>query len=203
VPGDLVILETGNYIPADLRLFETINLRIDESALTGESLPAQKDSSVVLRQDVPLGDRRNTAFMGTVVTYGRGKGIVVSTGMQTQIGRIAHMLQAVEDEKTPLQRQLDELGKTFGMAAIAICAIVFLVGWLRGNDPLEMFKIAVGLAIAAVPEGLPTVVTLSLALGMHEMASRHALIRRLASVETLGSATVICTDKTGTRPRTR
>jgi Ca2+-transporting ATPase len=201
VPGDLVILETGNYVPADLRLFETINLQIDESALTGESTPAQKDSSVRLRPDVPLGDQKNTAFMGTVVTYGRGKGIVVSTGMQTQIGSIAHMLQSVEDEKTPLQRQLDELGKTLGMAAIAICAIVFLAGWLRGNDPLEMFKIAVGLAIAAVPEGLPTVVTLSLALGMREMASRHALIRRLASVETLGSATVICTDKTGTLTR--
>ncbi|HSL43813.1 MAG TPA: cation-translocating P-type ATPase [Anaerolineales bacterium] len=198
VPGDLVLLETGYYVPADLRLFQTINLRIDESALTGESLPAQKDSSVRLRQDVPLGDRRNSAFMGTIVAYGRGKGIIVSTGMQTQIGKIAHMLQAVEEEKTPLQRQLDELGKTLGMAAIAICAVVFLVGWLRGNDPLEMFKIAVGLSIAAVPEGLPTVVTLSLALGMREMANRHALIRRLASVETLGSATVICTDKTGT-----
>lgn len=198
VPGDVVILETGNYVPADLRLFETMNLRIDESALTGESVPAQKDSSVRLQQDIPLGDQKNTAFMGTVVTYGRGKGIIVSTGMQTQIGSIAHMLQSVEDEKTPLQRQLDELGKTLGMAAIAICAIVFLTGWLRGNDPLEMFKIAVSLAIAAVPEGLPTVVTLSLALGMREMASRHALIRRLSSVETLGSATVICTDKTGT-----
>jgi Ca2+-transporting ATPase len=201
VPGDVVILETGNYVPADLRLFETINLRIDESALTGESVPAQKDSSVRLRPDAPLGDQKNTAFMGTVVTYGRGKGIIVSTGMQTQIGSIAHMLQSVEDEKTPLQRQLDELGKTLGMAAIAICAIVFLAGWLRGNDPLEMFKIAVSLAIAAVPEGLPTVVTLSLALGMREMASRHALIRRLSSVETLGSATVICTDKTGTLTR--
>ena len=198
VPGDLVILETGNYVPADLRLFETINLQIDESALTGESLPAQKESSVRLPQDVPLGDRKNSAYMGTVVTYGRGKGIVISTGMQTQIGMIAHMLQTVEDEKTPLQRQLDELGGTLGAAAIAICAIVFLTGWLRGNDPLEMFKIAVSLAIAAVPEGLPTVVTLSLALGMREMASRHALIRRLASVETLGSTTVICTDKTGT-----
>jgi Ca2+-transporting ATPase len=198
VPGDLVILETGNYVPADLRLIETINLQLDESALTGESIPAQKDSSVRLQQDAPLGDRKNTAFMGTVVTYGRGKGIVVSTGMQTQIGKIAHMLQGVEEDKTPLQRQLDELGKTLGMAAIAICAIVFLVGWLRGNDPLEMFMIAVGLAIAAVPEGLPTVVTISLALGMREMANRHALIRRLASVETLGSATVICTDKTGT-----
>jgi Ca2+-transporting ATPase len=198
VPGDLVILETGNYVPADIRLLETINLRIDESALTGESVPVQKDSSVRLGQEVPLVDRQNAAFMGTVINYGRGKGVVVSTGMQNQIGRIAHMLQSVKDEKTPLQRQLDELGKTLGMAAIAICAIVFLVGWLRGNDPLETFMIAVSLAIAAVPEGLPTVVTLSLALGMRELFSRHALIRRLSSVETLGSTTVICTDKTGT-----
>lgn len=198
VPGDLVLLEIGNYVPADIRLIETINLRIDESALTGESIPVEKVNSVRLRQDVPLGDRKNTAFMGTVVNYGRGKGIVVSTGMQTQIGMIAHMLQSVEDEKTPLQRQLNELGKTLGIATIAICAIVFLVGWLRGNDALEMFMIAVSLAVAAVPEGLPSVVTISLVLGMREMVNRHVLIRRLSSVETLGSATVICTDKTGT-----
>jgi P-type Ca2+ transporter type 2C len=198
VPGDLVLLEAGNFVPADIRLFETVNLRIDESPLTGESVPAQKDASVRLRQDVPLGDQKNTAFMGTVVNYGRGKGLVVSTGMHTQIGMIAKMLQAVDREQTPLQRKLDQLGKTLGTAAIVICVMVFLVGWLRGHAPLEMFMIAVGLAIAAVPEGLPTVVTISLALGMREMVNRHALIRRLSSVETLGSATVICTDKTGT-----
>jgi Ca2+-transporting ATPase len=185
-------------VPADIRLTETINLRIDESALTGESNPVEKDSSVRLRQDVPLGDRKNTAFMGTVVSYGRGKGFIVSTGMQTQIGMIAHTLQSVENEKTPLQRQLDDLSKALGIAAIVICGIVFLVGWLRGNDALEMFMIAVSLAVAAVPEGLPSVVTISLALGMREMVNRHVLIRRLSSVETLGSATVICTDKTGT-----
>ena len=198
VPGDLVILEAGNYIPADVRLMEAINLRIEEAALTGESVPVQKDASLRLEQDIPLGDRKNTAFMGTLVNYGRGKGIVVSTGMYTQIGLIAEMLSSVEQEPTPLQRRLDQLGKTLGIAALAICGMVFVLGWARGYEPLEMFMIAVGLAIAAVPEGLPAVVTISLALGMREMIKRHALIRRLSSVETLGSATVICSDKTGT-----
>jgi P-type Ca2+ transporter type 2C len=198
VPGDVVLLEAGNYIPADVRLLEAINLRIEEAALTGESVPVQKDASLRLEQDIPLGDRKNTAFMGTLVNYGRGKGIVVSTGMYTQIGLIAEMLQSVEQEPTPLQRRLDQLGKTLGIAALTICGLVFLLGWARGYEPLEMFMIAVGLAIAAVPEGLPAVVTISLALGMREMIKRHALIRRLSSVETLGSATVICSDKTGT-----
>jgi Ca2+-transporting ATPase len=198
VPGDIVFLEAGNYVPADLRLIDAVNLRIDEAALTGESVPAKKDARTVLQADVPLGDRENTAFMGTVVTYGRGKGIVVSTGMHTQIGLIAEMLQAVEQEQTPLQRRLDQLGKVLGWAALAVCAIVFAIGWMRGTPPLEMFIIAVSLAIAAVPEGLPAVVTISLALGMREMIQRNALIRRLSSVETLGSATVICSDKTGT-----
>jgi P-type Ca2+ transporter type 2C len=198
VPGDVVLLEAGNYVPADVRLLEAINLRVEEAALTGESVPVQKDASSRLEQDIPLGDRKNTAFMGTLVNYGRGKGIVVSTGMYTQIGMIAEMLQSVEQEPTPLQRRLDQLGKTLGIAALTICALVFLLGWARGYEPLEMFMIAVGLAIAAVPEGLPAVVTISLALGMREMIKRHALIRRLSSVETLGSATVICSDKTGT-----
>jgi P-type Ca2+ transporter type 2C len=198
VPGDLVLLESGNFIPADVRLFEAVNLRVDEAALTGESVPVKKDAAVRLEEDIPLGDRKNTAFMGTVVSYGRGKGVVVSTGMYTQIGIIAEMLQAVEHEPTPLQRRLDSLGKVLGWAALAICAMVFLVGWLQGGDPLDMFMIAVGLAIAAVPEGLPAVVTISLALGMREMIKRHALVRKLSSVETLGSATIICSDKTGT-----
>ncbi len=198
VPGDLVILETGNYVPADVRLLEAINLRIEEAALTGESIPAQKDASVRLAADIPPGDRKNTAFMGTVVSYGRGKGVVTSTGMNTQIGMIAEMLQSVEQEPTPLQKRLDQLGKSLGWAAIAVCGLVFLVGWLRGSNPLDMFLIAISLAIAAVPEGLPAVVTISLALGMREMIERNALIRRLSSVETLGSATVICSDKTGT-----
>ncbi len=198
VPGDVVFLEAGNYIPADLRLIETVNLRIEEAALTGESVPVTKDAHLVLTQDQALGDRRNTAFSGTLVSYGRGKGVVVSTGMHTQIGMIAAMLQAVHDEPTPLQVKLDQLGKTLGYAALAVCSLVFLLGWLRGVDALEMFLVAVSLAVAAVPEGLPAVVTITLALGMREMITRHALIRRLASVETLGSTTVICSDKTGT-----
>jgi Ca2+-transporting ATPase len=198
VPGDIVFLESGNYVPADLRLIDAVNLRVDEAALTGESVPAKKDARTILQPNIPLGDRKNTAFMGTVVTYGRGRGIVVNTGMRTQIGLIAKMLQAVEQEQTPLQRRLDQLGKVLGWAALAVCALVFAIGWMRGTDPLEMFIIAVSLAIAAVPEGLPAVVTISLALGMREMIQRNALIRRLSSVETLGSATVICSDKTGT-----
>ncbi len=198
VPGDIVLLESGNYVPADLRLLESANLKIEEAALTGESVAVEKDARVTLRQDVPLGDRRNTAFMGTLVTYGRGRGVVTSTGMHTQIGLIARMLQLVQEEPTPLQQRLDHLGKVLGWAALAVCSLVFVIGWARGVQPLDMFLIAVSLAIAAVPEGLPAVVTITLALGMREMIKRHALIRRLSSVETLGSATVICSDKTGT-----
>lgn len=198
VPGDLVVLEAGNYVPADVRMLEAINLRIEEAALTGESIPVQKDAEARLEKDIPLGDRKNTAFMGTLVNYGRGRGVVVATGMRTQIGMIAEMLQSVQQEPTPLQRRLDQLGKTLGWAALSVCALVFVVGWMRGFDPLDMFLIAVSLAIAAVPEGLPAVVTISLALGMREMIKRHALIRRLSSVESLGSATTICSDKTGT-----
>ncbi|MEJ2550111.1 MAG: HAD-IC family P-type ATPase, partial [Anaerolineales bacterium] len=198
VPGDVVLLDSGNYVPADLRLVETVNLKIEEAALTGESVPVQKDARVVLTMDVSLGDRRNTAFSGTLVSYGRGRGIVVNTGMRTQLGMIAAMLQAVKEEPTPLQRRLDQLGKVLGWAALVICGIVFAVGWMRGVDPLEMFLVAVSLAVAAVPEGLPAVVTITLALGMREMIAKHALIRKLSSVETLGSTTVICSDKTGT-----
>ncbi|OGO33600.1 MAG: ATPase [Chloroflexi bacterium RBG_16_54_18] len=198
VPGDVVLLEAGNYIPADLRLLEAVNLRIEEAALTGESVPVQKDAGMRLETEIPLGDRKNTAFMGTLVNYGRGKGVVVATGMHTQIGLIAEMLQSVEHEPTPLQQRLSQLGKILGLASLVVCALVFIVGLLRGFDPLEMFIIAVSLAIAAIPEGLPAVVTISLALGMREMIKRHALIRRLSSVETLGSASVICSDKTGT-----
>jgi Ca2+-transporting ATPase len=198
VPGDVVLLDSGNYVPADLRLVETVNLKIEEAALTGESVPVQKDARVVLTMDIALGDQRNTAFSGTLVSYGRGRGIVVNTGMRTQIGMIATMLQAVAEEPTPLQRRLDQLGKLLGWAALVICGIVFVVGWMRGVDPLDMFLVAVSLAVAAVPEGLPAVVTITLALGMREMITKHALIRKLSSVETLGSTTVICSDKTGT-----
>lgn len=216
VPGDIVFLEAGNFVPADIRLLEAVNLRIEEASLTGESLPVQKNAATVLDKNVPLGDRKNTAFMGTLVTYGRGRGVVTSTGMRTQLGLIAAMLQNVDTEETPLQRRLDQLGKTLSVAALFLVAIVFIVALINYTNirelftaPLtyirefaptitEVFIVAVSLAIAAVPEGLPAVVTISLALGMREMIKRHALIRRLASVETLGSATVICSDKTGT-----
>ena len=203
VPGDIVYLEAGNFVPADLRLLDAVNLRIEEAALTGESVPVEKNSAGLVDPDLPLGDRKNTAFMGTTVIYGRGRGVVTSIGMKTQLGLIAGMLQSVEVEETPLQRRLDDLGKVLGWGALGICGLVFVVGVLRAaainlETVSGMFMIAVSLAIAAVPEGLPAVVTISLALGMREMVRRHALIRHLASVETLGSATVICSDKTGT-----
>jgi P-type Ca2+ transporter type 2C len=202
VPGDIVFLEAGNFIPADIRLVEAVNLRVEEAALTGESVPVQKNAAVQLEKDIPLGDRKNTVFMGTLVNYGRGQGVVGSTGMHTQLGLIANMLQNVEEEETPLQKRLDDLGKILGWSALVICGLVFIIGLLRTDFALQtvvdLFMISVSLAIAAVPEGLPAVVTISLALGMREMVQRHALIRKLASVETLGSATVICTDKTGT-----
>ena len=198
VPGDIVKLEAGNFVPADLRLLEAVNMRIEEAALTGESVPVQKNALLKLEAGASLGDRKNTVFMGTVVSYGRGHGVVTSTGMHTQLGLIANMLQSVEEEDTPLQKKLDQLGKTLGIACLVVCAIVFGVGIIQGGHVLDLFMIAVSLAIAAVPEGLPAIVTISLALGMQEMIKRHALIRRLSSVETLGSATVICSDKTGT-----
>ncbi len=198
VPGDIVFLEAGYFIPADVRLLEAVNLRVEEAALTGESVPVQKNASLVLDNKASLGDRKNTAFMGTTVSYGRGRGVVVDTGMDTQLGMIATMLQSVEDEQTPLQKRLDQLGKTLGWAALVVCGLVLGIGVIRGGDLLEMFMVSVSLAIAAVPEGLPAIVTISLALGMREMINRHALIRRLSSVETLGSATIICSDKTGT-----
>ena len=198
VPGDVVLLEAGHYVPADVRLVEAVNLKVDEAALTGESVPVQKDAEVLLDRELPIGDRRNSAFMGTMVTYGRGKAIAVATGMHTQFGLIAEMIQSYEEEATPLQRKLDQLGHWLGIACLVICGIVGLVGVLRGLPILEMFMTAVSLAIAAVPEGLPAVVTICLAMGMQEMIRRHALIRKLPAVETLGSATVICSDKTGT-----
>ncbi|OIO86172.1 MAG: ATPase [Anaerolineae bacterium CG2_30_57_67] len=216
VPGDIVFLEAGNFIPADVRLLEAVNLRVEEASLTGESLPVQKNAALQLDPEAPLGDRKNTAFMGTTVSYGRGKGVVTSTGMKTQLGLIAEMLQNVDAEETPLQRKLDQLGKTLSIGALILVALVFVVALINRTDinllfsaPLEyfgeyvkeiteVFMIAVSLAIAAVPEGLPAVVTISLALGMQEMIKRHALIRKLSSVETLGSATTICSDKTGT-----
>ncbi|MHB8771055.1 MAG: cation-translocating P-type ATPase [Syntrophales bacterium] len=217
VPGDVVLLEAGNFVPADVRLAESANLKIDESSLTGESDAVQKNAGPIVGEDAPLGDRVNAAYMGSIVTYGRGRGIVVGTGMSTEIGLIAEMIQSYGEEPTPLQKKLAGLGKTLGAAVVVICALVFAVTLLRDTDIeilftagfdayfrlfqgrlVETFLVAVSLAIAAVPEGLPAIVTISLALGMREMVKRHALIRKLVAVETLGSATVICSDKTGT-----
>jgi Ca2+-transporting ATPase len=143
VPGDIILLEAGNYVPADVRLIEAMNLRVEEAPLTGESVPVEKNPDLILENKSSLGDRKNMAFMGTVVSYGRGRAVVVDTGMQTQIGRIAEMIQSVEDEQTPLQKRLDQLGRTLGIAALVVCALVFVVGWLKGNSPLEMFIVAV------------------------------------------------------------
>jgi Ca2+-transporting ATPase len=206
VPGDVVILEAGDYIPADLRLVETINLKIEEASLTGESVPVDKKADAQVAEKAVLGDRKNMAYMGTTTTYGRGKGIVVETGMQTEIGKIADIIQSTEEEETPLQLRLNELGRTLSIGALVICGMVFLLGAFqainRGEDVVdsvqESFIVAISLAIAAVPEGLPAVVTINLAIGMREMIQRNALIRRLPAVETLGSATAICSDKTGT-----
>jgi Ca2+-transporting ATPase len=217
VPGDVVILEAGNYVPADVRLIESANLKIDEASLTGESVPVQKRAEAVLSQNISLGDRRNIAHMSTLVTYGRGRGVVVTTGMDTEIGLIAEMIQTYEEEPTPLQVKLDQLGKWLGVACLSICAVILVIGLLRDTRTgqiltdglsaylqayqhkiVELFMTAVSLAIAAVPEGLAAVVTICLALGMQRMISRHALIRKLPAVETLGSASAICSDKTGT-----
>ncbi len=213
VPGDIVLLEAGSIVPADLRLVQSMNLKAEEASLTGESVPVNKNADHVMGADAGLGDQHNMAFMSTTITYGRGMGVVTTTGMKTTIGHIAEMIQSVEEEDTPLQRKLDEVGKTLGIASLIVCGIVFLVGLLRpliigqtvGWDlqrwiehSKEFFMLAVSLAIAAVPEGLPAVVTICLALGMQEMVKRHALIRSLPAVETLGAATVICSDKTGT-----
>ncbi|MDR0441715.1 MAG: cation-translocating P-type ATPase, partial [Candidatus Accumulibacter sp.] len=217
VEGDLVLLEAGNYVPADLRLAETVNLKIEEASLTGESVPVEKEAAAVLDGEVPLGDRRNTAFMGTMITYGRGRGIVTGTGMNTEIGRIAEMIQSFEVESTPLQKKLEHLGKLLGTACLLICALVFVYGLFRDThlasafsggfmnyleaekkDIVGLFMTAVSLAIAAVPEGLPAIVTICLALGMQRMIRHNALIRKLPAVETLGCATVVCSDKTGT-----
>jgi Ca2+-transporting ATPase len=217
VPGDVVLLEAGNYVPADLRLASAVNLKIEEAALTGESVPVEKDASQVVKEDVALGDRKNSAFLSTLITYGRGKGIVTGTGMRTQIGLIAEMIQSYEEEDTPLQQKLEHLGKVLGTVCIGICLIVLIYGLLRdtnlsqafttgfGNyweaekkDIVNLILTAVSLAIAAVPEGLPAIVTICLALGMQQMIKKNALIRKLPAVETLGCATVVCSDKTGT-----
>ncbi|MBI5176680.1 calcium-translocating P-type ATPase, SERCA-type [Candidatus Micrarchaeota archaeon] len=201
VPGDIVLVEAGDRVPADARLVEGISLSVNESALTGESQPAAKDASCVLRDDSALADTANMLFMGTTVARGRGRAVVSATGMQTQFGEIALRVQQVSREETPLQQRIEQAGKMLGQAALAIVAVVFIVGVLRGFPALGMFLIAVSLAVAAVPEGLPAIMTITLALGVQRMAGRNAVVRKLRAVETLGSADVICTDKTGTLTR--
>lgn len=198
VPGDIVELETGDAIPADLRLVEAVNLKIQDAALTGESVPEEKFTTIIPQDEVALGDRDNLGFSSSIVTYGRGKGIVIATGMATEVGKIASMIQSVPDMQTPMQEKLDKLGKFLGIAALIICALIFGVGVLHGRDITDMFLIAVSLAAAAIPEGLPAVSTIVLAVGVQRLVKKNAIVRKLPSVETLGSTTVICSDKTGT-----
>lgn len=199
VVGDIIIIDAGRYIPADLRIVESANLKIEESAFTGESVPSEKNSNVITENvDVPIGDQHNMAFMSTLVTYGRGTGIVVNTGMNTEIGKIAKMLDNEDENITPLQKKLAELGKILGFAAVGISIIMFIISIFQGRDLLEMFMTSISLAVAAIPEGLPAIVAIVLALGVQRMIKENAIIRKLASVETLGSVNIICSDKTGT-----
>ncbi|MCL2235970.1 MAG: cation-translocating P-type ATPase, partial [Defluviitaleaceae bacterium] len=198
VAGDIVYLETGDIIPADLRLINTVNLQVEESALTGESLPVDKDAHAVAEPSAPLGDRLNMAFSGSFITYGRGMGVAIATGMDTEMGKIASLIMEEKSPNTPLQKKLTETGKVLGIAALIICAAIFAIGLWRQIPPLDMFVTSVSLAVAAIPEGLVAIVTIMLAIGVTRMARRNAIIRKLPAVETLGSATVICSDKTGT-----
>ena len=198
VPGDIVVLETGDYIAADLRLIEVVNLKVQESSLTGESLPVEKETEAMKEEKVGIGDRINQVFSSGLVTYGRGKGIVVETGMNTEVGKIAGIINDTVDTETPLQIKLNKLGKTLGIVAIVICIIIFIVGIAIGKDAMEMFMTAVSLAVAAIPEGLAAVSTIVLAIGVQRMVKKNAIVKKLPAVETLGSATVICSDKTGT-----
>lgn len=198
VPGDIVIIDAGRYIPGDLRLIDTANLKIEESAFTGESVPSEKDASFLPDKEIPIGDQNNMAFMSTLATYGRGVGVVVGTGMNTEIGKIAKMIDQEENDETPLQKKLSELGKILGFLAVGICILIFIISFFQGRDLLEMFLTSISLAVAAIPEGLPAIVAIVLALGVQRMVKKNAIIRKLPAVETLGSVSIICSDKTGT-----
>ncbi|MDU7547932.1 calcium-transporting P-type ATPase, PMR1-type [Clostridium perfringens] len=198
VPGDIVIIDAGRYIPGDLRLIDTANLKIEESAFTGESVPSEKDAFFLPDKEIPIGDQNNMAFMSTLATYGRGVGVVVGTGMNTEIGKIAKMIEQEENDETPLQKKLSELGKILGFLAVGICILIFIISFFQGRDLLEMFLTSISLAVAAIPEGLPAIVAIVLALGVQRMVKKNAIIRKLPAVETLGSVSIICSDKTGT-----
>ncbi|MDO5716738.1 MAG: calcium-translocating P-type ATPase, SERCA-type [Tissierellia bacterium] len=198
VPGDIVILDAGDIVPADIRLITTSNMKIDESSLTGESVAVEKDSESIGSLDANLGDRTNMAYMSSIVTYGRGSGVVVETGHNTEIGKIATQIEDIKDELTPLQEKLEKLGKILGYLTIGVCAIVFILGLIQKREILHMLLVSVSLAVAAIPEGLPAIVTIVLSIGMNRMVRKNAIVKKLLAVETLGSTTVICSDKTGT-----
>jgi len=202
VPCDILILDAGRFIAADLRLIESANLQIEESVLTGESVPSDKNAKLVLENpQTPLGDIVNSAFMSTLVTYGRGTGVTVETGMKTEVGKIADIIDSVEEEPTPLQVRLDELGKTLGKLAIVICIIIFIIALIQGRDLAEMFLTAVSLAVASIPEGLAAIVAVVLSIGVTSMSKRNAIIRKLPAVETLGSVNIVCSIRPELLPR--
>ena len=198
VPGDIVVLEAGNYVPADSRIIESFNLKIEESSLTGETEAILKDADKICKPNIPLGDMNNMAFMASIVVNGHGKAIVTQTGMDTRVGKIANMMIENEAPETPIQKKLGQVGKILGIVCLAICFIIFVIGLIKKIDPIEMFMTSVGLAVAAIPEGLPAIVTIMLSIGVTKMAKKNSIIRKLPAVETLGSSSVICSDKTGT-----
>ena len=198
VPGDIIILEAGNYVPADCRIIESFNLKIEESSLTGETEPVEKITNKLKQSNVPIGDMKNMAFMATVVVNGHAKAVVTETGMNTKVGKIANMIIEDEAPETPIQRKLAQVGKVLGTTCLVICGVIFIIGLLKNIEPVEMFMTSVGLAVAAIPEGLPAIVTIVLSIGVTKMAKKNSIIRKLPAVETLGSSSVICSDKTGT-----